>query len=359
MNRDSLLYNLTNAIAYRGRISHKDKYFKDPEASDYIMPRILPIFENDYQASELDRRRKLIKAIHEHEPGALESVLNQFIFDADFMIERKLDEEKDRKIRKKEKEKTEQMIRKIAAEQKQKAGNRKTLPHIEDEYLYQLMTCKMVLESGAGFFKIEAIGEETEEYETYKIVSKGQPVYSLKSDETTVVGALAKLLPSKRRKKPEFREKTIEKHLQKYNKEIKPGLTVKYDKEDKAFTEKLRKFFFESREKDGKPYKYGCNYAGITEFVFIQKDVTTTPKGILTYLLENIITISTAPTTTAPVSVDFMLQDDLKHAKEHLSKFSPGGKFEKHKKAQLEDAVQGVMICNQNIKKRKNLLKSR
>ena len=260
MNRNDLLYNLYNALAYRGQLSqsHKDKWIKEPKASDYIMPRISPIFENDYQASELDRRRKLIKAIHEHEPGALESVLNQFIFDADFMIGRRLDEEKDRMIRKKEKEETEQMIGEIAAEQKQKAAHPTKLQQIKDEDAYYLAMCDMVLRAGAGFFKVEVKDK------TYKIVlRRSEKSIPSGHKKIPVREALVKMLSYKDRK------------ITNYIKEAKKLAVL--DMDDTVFTKKLKEIFL-----------IGCQKAGITEFVFIQKDVTPTPSGILRYLLENI-----------------------------------------------------------------------
>lgn len=120
--------------------------------------------------------------------------------------------------------------------------------------------------------------------------------------EITVTEALAKLIPPKKEgtpKKEVTSEGTIEKNLQKYNKKLKEKKLIlldKHDRDDQAFAVRLREFFLERRrynkeinKYDGKINKYGCNYAGITGFVFVQKEVTPSPQGILMYLLENII----------------------------------------------------------------------
>ena len=280
MNRNDLLYNLYNAIAYRGWISQSHKLIKNTKAKNHVVA----MWPASYRLDQIERNAD---AVDRGETGAMEYFLEQILADYEFDAGRSLGT------------KIHRTFSNICAKQKPNRGNRKTLPYIEDEYLYQLMTCKIVLEAGVGFFKIETIDEETKEKNTYKIVSKSKNDDSLEWDETTVAGALAKLLGRK--------EDTIDKALQKYNKKLKEKeiilldkaeaivgekdkvFTKRYDRADKAFTDKLRKFFFESCNEDGTPSKYTCKEAGITEFIFIQKEVTPTPQGILTYLLENII----------------------------------------------------------------------
>lgn len=253
MNRNELLYHLDNAIAYRGRLSqnHKDKWFNDPKARDYIMP-MTPFL--DRAPSALDQLEGLVKAIHEHEHerGALEECFNQALADAEYLAGRSAGQEIYR------------MVREIGDEQRQKANRPPKLQYIKDEDAYHLATCDLLLRAGAGFFKLEAINEKTKEKITHKIVLRRQHFRGLGREEIPVREALAKLLPWSDRK------------IFEYIREAKKLAVV--DIKDQAFIQKLRKFFFESCEKDG-----------ITEFVFVQKEVPPTPQGILTYLLKNII----------------------------------------------------------------------
>lgn len=263
LNRSTLLDILDIAITDNGlqwltRYRKFGEYFKAPEARDYIMPEPPPLDVKGHSFA-LAQLEKLIKAIHERENGALEYLLSQTLANAEYLAGRSAGK------------KTYRRIKEIRDEQKQKANRRKTLQYIKDEDAYHLATCDLLLRAGAGFFKVEAIDEKTKEKITHKIVLRRQHPRGLGREEIPVREALAKLLQP-------IAKETIEKKLQEYNR-LKRGLALfdKYDRDDKAFTKKLRKFFFDF-----------CKDAGIAEFVFVQEEVTPSPQGILMYLLENL-----------------------------------------------------------------------
>lgn len=253
MNRDLFLHNLDLVIASRGWISqsHRDKWFKEPKLRDHIIPEPPPLDVKGHSFA-LAQLEKLIKAIHERENGAPEYLLSQTLANAEFLAGRSAGK------------KTYRRIKEIGDEQKQKANHPKTLQYIKDEDAYNLATCDLLLRAGAGFFKLEAIDEKTKEKITHRIVLRRQPARGSGREEIPVREALAKLLQWSDRK------------ISGYIREAKNLAVIDID--DKAFTKKLQKFFFES-----------CKDAGIAEFVFVQKEVMPSPTGLLKYLLENIV----------------------------------------------------------------------
>lgn len=301
LNRERILFNLKTSVIYRkeiNRAGYVEFKRKEINRADYIkfknrvdslkwggemLDRYLACSLMGFEAIKINLRE-----VHETpiKKQALEHLLTQLLSGWEYMTGRKFDEETYRMIS--------EIDAKLGTKQKQgkgKRGRTKTCQYIEDEKFYNTTTCYLILKAGAGFFKV------LHDNKSCAVCGK-EPAKQAMCFEHDPLDKLEILLNCHRKtiKNQFIKQKEADEEYERMALEQQG----KKPKDRKAEESGLPGEFILNFDEDLKPshlnfiedfqhfFTTTCKNAGITEFTFPIKEITRTPQGVLTCLIENL-----------------------------------------------------------------------